>query len=111
LDVGAESGFMLADSSSGSIIFWLLVLLVLIVLGFLAAMFVKRWLMDSPEEPRRAGFTLSDLRQMHKNGQMTDEQFERARQRIISASKAVPGTTKPIIPQPPAAGGPPPGEL
>ena len=105
---------MLADSatgSSGSIIFWLIVLIVLVVLGFLAAMFVKRWLMETSEEPRRAGFTLSDLRQMHKSGQMTDEQFERARQRIITSAKAVPGTTKPITPRPPASGEPPAGQL
>ena len=35
-----------------------------------------------------AGFTLSDLRDLHRNGQMTAEEFERAKGKIVAAAKA-----------------------
>jgi len=34
------------------------------------------------------GFTLSDLREMHRSGQMSDEEFEAAKSLIVSAVKA-----------------------
>ena len=34
-----------------------------------------------------AGFTLSDLRTLHKAGQMSDEEFERAKGKIITAAQ------------------------
>ncbi|MBA3273427.1 MAG: SHOCT domain-containing protein [Chthoniobacterales bacterium] len=37
---------------------------------------------------REMGFGLSELRSMHRQGQLTDEEFERARGKITSAAKA-----------------------
>src|SRR3712207_8783046 len=34
-----------------------------------------------------AGFTLADLRQLHKSGQMTDEEFEKAKSKVVEAAK------------------------
>ena len=34
------------------------------------------------------GFTLSDLRRLHKAGQMTDEEFEKAKKILIGSVKA-----------------------
>ena len=84
---------MIADSSlSGSIIFWGIVIVLIIVVGLLVVLYVKRMLL-SDDAPGHPAFTLSDLRQMHKSGKMTAEEFERAKAKII-------GTT--TAPRPPA---------
>lgn len=41
-----------------------------------------------PEEYSPTGFTLSDLRQLHRSGQMSDEEFERAREKLLGATTA-----------------------
>jgi hypothetical protein len=77
---------ILADSSSSAIV-WSLVLVAIVVVGFLVVLKVKRWV-NAPELPGSAGFTLSDLRRMHKEGRMTDEEFEKAKMLIVGAAKA-----------------------
>jgi len=47
---------------------------------------VKRRLQE-PDPPASAGFTLSDLRQLHKSGQMSDEEFERAKAKVVEAAR------------------------
>ena len=41
-----------------------------------------------PGTSASGGFTLSDLRRMHKEGRMTDEEFEKAKMLIVGAAKA-----------------------
>lgn len=89
---------MIADSSpSGSIVFWGIIIILIIVVGLLIVFFVKKMLL-SDDSPAHPAFTLSDLRQMHKSGKMTAEEFERAKAKII-------GTT--TAPRPPARTPPP----
>lgn len=89
---------MIADSSpSGSIVFWGIIIILIIVVGLLIVFFVKKMLL-SDDTPAHPAFTLSDLRQMHKSGKMTAEEFERAKAKII-------GTT--TAPRPPANPPPP----
>jgi len=78
---------MLAEANSTqSIVFWSLLLIGLIVVGWLTVWQVRRRLQrDDPTG--NAGFTLSDLRQLHKSGQMTDEEFQRARDRVVEAAR------------------------
>ena len=64
-----------------------LVLIVVVVLGLVVVSWMKRR-MQAADEPVPAGFTLSDLRQLHKAGQITDEEFERAKARTIERHKA-----------------------
>ena len=70
---------------------WSLVLICLLVGGFFAISKLRQWLRDddggAPVSP--IGFTLSDLRQLHKQGQMTDEEFERAKAKIVGSAKAM----------------------
>jgi hypothetical protein len=77
---------ILSDSSS-SAIFWSLVLVGLIVVGFVVVLRVKRWV-NAPDTSSGGGFTLSDLRRMHKEGRMTDAEFEKAKTLIIGVAKA-----------------------
>ena len=77
---------MLAQANTtNSIIFWSLILIGLIVAGWLTVWQVRRRL-QRDDTLGNAGFTLSDLRQLHKSGQMTDEEFERAKARVVDAN-------------------------
>jgi hypothetical protein len=40
---------------------------------------------DTPVTP--SGFTLSDLRQMHRSGQLSDEEFARAKEKVVAAAQ------------------------
>jgi hypothetical protein len=83
---------ILAQDSSGSmlrVIGWSLVLICLLVVGFFAISRLRQWMRDDEMPAPGIGFTLSDLRQLHKQGQMTDEEFERAKAKIVGGAKAM----------------------
>ena len=62
-------------------------LIVLLVLGFMALMRVKKWMAQDDEPDDGIGFTLGDLRRLHQQGRMTDEEFEKARVQMIAATQ------------------------
>ena len=66
---------------------WSLLLIGLIVAGWLTVWHVKRRLQKTDEVLGNAGFTLSDLRRLHKSGQMTDEEFEKAKGRVVESAR------------------------
>lgn len=66
---------------------WSFILILIIVLLFAAVGFYRRW-MKSEDTTGGEGFTLSDLRQLHKAGQMTDEEFEKAKKVLIGSVKS-----------------------
>ena len=68
------------------IFIWSLALIGVLAVGLVVVSKVKRRLQE-PDQPSSMGFTLSDLRQLHKSGQMTDEEFEKAKVKIIEAAK------------------------
>ena len=65
---------------------WALVLVGVVLVGFYAVVQVKRWV-TKPDEPTGTGFTLSDLRAMHRSGKMTTEEFEKAKLAIVQAAQ------------------------
>ena len=67
-------------------ILWLIAALIVL---FVVTVWVRRYFLkgDDPAASSPAGFTLGDLRQLHKNGQMTDEEFERAKAQVVAAMK------------------------
>jgi hypothetical protein len=77
-------------SNVGGVIGWSLVLILLIIGGAAGVMWLRRWLKeeDVPTTSGGIGFTLSDLRQLHHEGKMTDEEYERARSKMVAAGKA-----------------------
>jgi hypothetical protein len=82
---------ILAESSNiGPVIGWSLVLILLVIGGAAGVMWLRRWLKedDLPTTTGGIGFTLSDLRQLHREGKMTDEEYERARSKMVAAGKA-----------------------
>ena len=79
-------------SHVGGVIGWSLVLIVLIIAGAAGVLMLRRWLKED-DTPASAGggigFSLSDLRQLHREGKMTDEEFERAKSKMVSAGRAM----------------------
>lgn len=85
----------------------LLGLLVLAVVGGLFAMWLRRRI-GSQDAGATQGFTLDDLRQMHKRGEMSDEEFAQAKSAMLSkrpsreemADKLVKPKTRTAAPSP-----------
>jgi hypothetical protein len=67
------------------VLFWSFLLLGLIVFMFLAVIYLKKWL--ASDDPTTGGFTLGDLRRLKASGQMSDEEYEKARLQIVGAVK------------------------
>ena len=78
-----------ADSIIG-IIGWSIVLIVLLVGMFVGVSYLKKWMKDDDVGGSAGGLglTLSDLRKIHEAGEMTDEEYERARTKMMAAAKA-----------------------
>lgn len=62
-------------------------LIVLLVLGFMALVQVKKWMNKEDESDSGIVFTLGDLRRLHDEGRMTDEEYEKARTQMIAATQ------------------------
>jgi hypothetical protein len=83
---------LIAQQSAESILpvfGWSLVLICLLVGGFFAISKLRQWLREDDTPAPAIGFTLSDLRQLHRQGQMTDEEFERAKAKIVGNAKSM----------------------
>lgn len=72
---------------TSDIVLWSLLLIGLIVAGWLTVWQVKRRLQQTDDVLGNAGFTLSDLRRLHKSGQMSDDEFEKAKARVVDAAR------------------------
>ena len=79
-------GILAAEYDASDVVLWSLLLIGLIVAGWLTVWQVRRRL-QRDDTLGNAGFTLSDLRQLHKSGQMTDEEFDRAKARVVEAAR------------------------
>ena len=87
----------------GHVLIWSLILIALLLAGFFAAAQVKKRLVR-PDDVGGPGFTLSQLRELRRNGQMSEEEFEKAKQVILSAAKrAAEGDARPKQPPRPSA--------
>jgi hypothetical protein len=75
-------------TSPGEVIAWSVGILILLVVAMAAAARLKRRIKQEDAPAPALGFTLSDLRQMHRAGQLTDEEFNRAKEKIVAASQA-----------------------
>lgn len=61
---------------------WAGLLVVLTVVGFIIIMMIRRTT-QSDLDGSSSAFTLQDLRRLHKSGEMTDDEFERAKEAVI----------------------------
>jgi len=77
---------ILAQSESGGIFFWSVVLIFFVVVLFFVLLRVRKWMRDEAFSSGE-GFTLADLRELHREGKMSDEEFNRAKQQFLVAMK------------------------
>jgi hypothetical protein len=75
------------DNSNTSIFVWTIALIAVVLLGFMIVSWARRRL-TKQDESLTTGFTLSDLRRLHKDGKISTEEFERAKAAIVATSKA-----------------------
>jgi hypothetical protein len=57
------------------------------IVCLLVALWMRRWVKDSDPPKLGLGFTLSDLRQMHRDGHLTTEEFEKAKEKILASAR------------------------
>lgn len=97
-----------------SVLPWLLLLIVVVIVGGVVMLLVRRWF-TSESSRETIGFTLQDLRNLHAAGELSDEEYERARASMIgrlqSPSPSSPPQKKPpeSPPESPAPSDTPPG--
>ena len=68
-------------------------LLLVVILGasfWLVRKYVLGWMKNDDDmgSGGGTGFSLADLRQLHKSGKMTDEEFERAKAQVVQGIQA-----------------------
>lgn len=73
--------------NAGSIVIWSLVLIAVLIGMFLLVSRIKHWLHPPVDTTGGVGFTLSDLRALHREGKMSDEEFDKARAKIIESAQ------------------------
>jgi hypothetical protein len=74
------------DVNVGSVIVWSLALLALVIGGFFGVTLFRKWLAQD-EGPPKMGFTLGDMREMLRAGQITQEEYDRAKGQMIAATQ------------------------
>ena len=81
--------FLADDDDPFSIFFACICLLILVAGGAYAVIWLRRryWGPDDEGGVPQVGFTLGDLRQLHKSGRLSAEEFERAKEKIVAAAK------------------------
>jgi hypothetical protein len=76
--------FSLLKSIGGA----LLALVVIVLVGWIAITMIRKW-SGGNDQAVPDGFTLDDLRRMKRDGELSDEEYDRAAERIIVAAKAM----------------------
>jgi hypothetical protein len=89
----------LADVEASDIVFGCMMLIAIVVAGTYFALWLRRriWGSDEGIPVPPSGFTLGDLRTLHRNGQMSDAEFERAKEKVVAAAqRATAAATTPV---------------
>jgi hypothetical protein len=76
------------DDDTFSIFIACLFLLIIVASGAYAVIWLRKrfWGSEDDEVPF-VGFTLGDLRSLHKSGRISAEEFEKAKEKIVAAAK------------------------
>jgi len=102
--------FLADDDDSFSIFFACIFLLIIVAGGAYAVIWLRRRYWGPEDEGMgQMGFTLGDLRQLHKSGRLSAEEFERAKEKIVAAAKRAAERDAPAV-NPNARNQPPGGQ-
>lgn len=80
---------LVAESSVGGVILWSLVLIGIAVAGFAVVAKLRSWLKSDDIAPEPVGFSLSDLKRLHREGKISAEELGRAREKMVGAAKSM----------------------
>lgn len=75
-----------AQNEYGKLFVWSLILVCLAVAGFVLVAWVKRRTQQQ-DTGQSIGFSLADLRELHRTGKISDQEFERARGKMAASLK------------------------
>jgi len=73
-------------------------LVALLVVVFAGYSYFKKW-MTEPEKPHHAGFTLADLRELHRQGKMSDQEFELTKAKMLGTAKKAADQMPSVLPR------------
>jgi hypothetical protein len=76
-----------AGNPIGSVIAWSIGLICMLVVMFAVIAWLRKR-MSPTQEQQTQGFTLADLRELRKQGAMSEEEFERAKAKIVQGVQA-----------------------
>jgi hypothetical protein len=85
----AQAGSTGLTDQQTDILFWcgVLILVILVFVG-LAVLIRRRFVSDVPEaDVIGMGFSLADLRAMHERGELSDEEFDYAKRKLIARTR------------------------
>lgn len=80
---------------------WSLILIGVVIILFVAAVWVKRWASRNEDLGPVTGFSLSELRLLHQSGQLSQEEYDRAKDKIVQAAKTMAAKPPGKAPGPP----------
>ena len=63
------------------------ILLVLVIVGFVIVSYLRRQVLEQSED-QAGGFSLAQLRQMHRDGKLSDAEFEKSKAILVATIKA-----------------------
>lgn len=69
------------EAAYEAIVLAVVVLALVVLLGLIVLLYRRRFM--SSRRERTHSFTLADIRRMHRQGQLTDEEYESMRQAVI----------------------------
>ncbi len=88
-----------AGAPVGSIVLWMIVMIVMVVVGGIVLLGVRRRFLDDGEDVGSGVLDLHALRAMRDRNELTEDEFERARERILrsyGADTSALATTSPL---------------
>ncbi|MCA9292891.1 MAG: SHOCT domain-containing protein [Phycisphaerales bacterium] len=96
---------LIAAGSTSAVLFWIAILMTLALFGGVIIAILRRRMLGEQEPP---GLLLDDIRRMRDTGEISWEEFDRLKQRIVQAVRA-PGDAAPGSSDQPAPTRPRPG--
>ena len=76
-------------AQAASVVGWSIVVIILVVAGFATISWLRKWMKEDDIPSGGTGFGLGELRRMHARGELTDEEFERARGKMTASAKSI----------------------
>jgi hypothetical protein len=77
---------------------WSAVMVAMLLAAFGAYSYLKRW-MNQEEVSSGGGFTLSDLRKLHEQGKISDQEYELTRANMLKSAKAAADRMPEVLPR------------